>query len=80
MHSISRNIEWFITNHYITFLQQYLGEYPDRHFTDQKSLEAMESYNAALKEISNTIQKRNEGLDIPYIYLLPERVPNSIAI
>ncbi|XP_076825128.1 allene oxide synthase-lipoxygenase protein-like [Clavelina lepadiformis] len=58
----------------------YLGQYPDRLFNDIAVLEMMEEYRQALAEVSRKIRKRNESLKHPYTFLLPEFVPNNIAI
>ncbi|XP_076825703.1 allene oxide synthase-lipoxygenase protein-like isoform X1 [Clavelina lepadiformis] len=58
----------------------YLGHYPDRLFCEQDVLTMMEQYREDLSAESDRIRKRNEGLHHPYTFLLPDRVPNSIAI
>lgn len=57
----------------------YLGNYPDAHFTDQPAREVQRMFKEELLEISKKIKERNKTLDIPYVYLLPENVPNSVA-
>ena len=44
------------------------------------ALEAILRFQVKLNVISEEIKERNKQLKIPYTYLLPERVPNSIAI
>lgn len=41
---------------------------------------AISRFQSALQRISEEIKERNASVEFPYIYLLPERVPNSIAI
>ena len=41
---------------------------------------AISRFQSSLQRISEEIHKRNASMDFPYPYLLPERVPNSIAI
>ena len=62
------------------WFQKFLGDYAENLFTDPGALEAMARFQAELKSVSKKINKRNEKLEVPYAYLLPERVPNSIAI
>ena len=59
--------------------QVYLGNYPDAHFTDQPARDVQQVFKKELEEISSKIKERNKTLDIPYVYLLPEKVPNSVA-
>ena len=40
----------------------------------------IERFRKALDEIDGQIKERNAQLDVPYTYLLPTRVPNSITI
>jgi len=40
----------------------------------------IQRFQKALDDITGDIDKRNETLDVPYKYLLPSRVPNSITI
>ena len=61
-------------------LQLFLGEYPDEHFCNDEMLATIDAFQIELKHISDRIKERNEILKWPYKYLLPERVPNSIAI
>ena len=64
--------------HHLSF-QVYLGNYPDAHFTDQPARDVQQVFKKELEEISAKIKERNKTLDIPYVYLLPENVPNSVA-
>ena len=40
----------------------------------------MAKFQEELKAISKKIHTRNSKLEVPYTYLLPENVPNSIDI
>ena len=62
------------------FSQRFLGDYSDGLFNDTAALEAILRFQGKLNEISTEIKERNKHLEVPYIYLLPERTPNSIAI
>ena len=39
-----------------------------------------EKFLSDLKELDEKFTKRNESLDVPYKYMMPSRVPNSITI
>ena len=51
-------------------------------FTESNVLQIMEDFRKDLRRISSEIKQRNLELlpAIPYTYLLPERIPNSIAV
>lgn len=65
---------------FFNYQQRFLGDYTDGAFTDMAALEAILRFQEKLNVISEEIKERNKRLKIPYTYLLPERVPNSIAI
>ncbi|XP_073780370.1 polyunsaturated fatty acid 5-lipoxygenase isoform X1 [Danio rerio] len=58
----------------------FLGEYPDKYFTEKLVTEAIENFRKELFVITKIIRKRNETLELPYLYLCPDRIPNSVAI
>ncbi|KAL3883125.1 hypothetical protein ACJMK2_029418 [Sinanodonta woodiana] len=58
----------------------YLGEFPDVFFAETAVLKLQEEFRQELKKISEQIKTRNQKMDIPYYYLLPERVPNSVSV
>uniref|UniRef100_A0A672MEI6 Arachidonate 5-lipoxygenase n=1 Tax=Sinocyclocheilus grahami TaxID=75366 RepID=A0A672MEI6_SINGR len=58
----------------------FLGVYPDKHFTEQSVIEATKTFRKKLGEVINIIKSRNEKLKLPYCYLSPDRIPNSVAI
>ncbi|XP_051519631.1 polyunsaturated fatty acid 5-lipoxygenase-like [Myxocyprinus asiaticus] len=58
----------------------FLGTYPDKYFTEQSVLNAMNTFRKELAKVTNTIKERNEKLPLPYWYLSPDKIPNSIAI
>lgn len=60
--------------------QVYLGDYPYKRFTESKIQRYIERLQKRLEGISGEIKVRNEGLDVPYIYMLPKNIPNSITI
>ena len=61
-------------------MQVYLGTYPPEQFVEERAKAAIERLQVKLEEITLEIEKRNRELDVPYIYLLPKKIPNSITI
>ena len=62
--------------------QKCIGQYPEELFTEDKAKNAISEFGEKLKEISKEIETRNTTLNerYQYVYLLPEKVPNSISI
>ncbi|XP_067278553.1 polyunsaturated fatty acid 5-lipoxygenase [Pseudorasbora parva] len=58
----------------------FLGMYPDEHFIEKPVKEAMVKFRKNLGEVSKVIKSRNEGKKLPYYYLSPDRIPNSVAV
>lgn len=58
----------------------FLGMYPDEHFVEKPVKEAMAKFRKNLDEIVNTITERNKNKKLPYYYLSPDRIPNSVAV
>lgn len=57
-----------------------LGHYPEDHFTEEIPRQLQKDYKAELDKLSITINNRNKTLEIPYTYLDPKNVENSVAI
>ncbi|XP_016133554.1 arachidonate 5-lipoxygenase-like [Sinocyclocheilus grahami] len=58
----------------------FLGMYPDEHFIEKPVKEAMVKFCKKLAELTNVIKSRNDGKKLPYYYLSPDRIPNSVAV
>uniref|UniRef100_A0A8C9EIB8 Arachidonate 5-lipoxygenase n=1 Tax=Pavo cristatus TaxID=9049 RepID=A0A8C9EIB8_PAVCR len=58
----------------------FLGVYPDEHFVEKPVKEAMAKFRKNLDEIVSTITERNKNKKLPYYYLSPNRIPNSVAV
>lgn len=54
--------------------------YPDEHFIEKPVKEAMVQFRKKLGEVTKVIKNRNEGKKLPYYYLSPDRIPNSVAV
>lgn len=62
------------------FFQLFLGMYNDEHFIEKPVKEAMVTFRKSLAEVAKVIKNRNEGKKLPYYYLSPDRIPNSVAV
>lgn len=60
--------------------QLYLGMYPEEHFIEKPVKEAMARFRKNLDAIVSVIAERNKNKKLPYYYLSPDRIPNSVAI
>ena len=63
-----------------TTLQIFLGNYPAKRFTEIGPQHLMVRYQEELDSIAREIDVRNKKLDVPYTYMLPKKIPNSITI
>ncbi|XP_040856715.1 arachidonate 12-lipoxygenase, 12R-type [Ochotona curzoniae] len=57
-----------------------LGHFPDIHFVEEAPRRSMETLRQRLACISHGIRQRNKCLPIPYYYLDPVLIENSISI
>ncbi|KAG9282356.1 arachidonate 15-lipoxygenase B-like [Astyanax mexicanus] len=57
-----------------------LGYYPEASFCEDTPLDLIEKFQEDLRVLDKKIEKRNKKLDLPYTYLSPKNVDNSIAI
>ncbi|GCB85955.1 hypothetical protein scyTo_0026616 [Scyliorhinus torazame] len=60
--------------------QAKLGKYVEERFTEAAPQACIEAFQKDLQQVTAEIEKRNEGLDLKYEYLLPGLVENSVAI
>ncbi|XP_032136264.1 hydroperoxide isomerase ALOXE3 isoform X2 [Sapajus apella] len=60
--------------------QRPLGTYPDEHFTEEGPRRSIAAFQSRLAQISRDIQERNQGLELPYTYLDPPFIENSVSI
>ncbi|OWK07514.1 ALOX5 [Cervus elaphus hippelaphus] len=58
----------------------FLGMYPEEHFIEKPVKEAMSRFRKNLDSIVSVIAERNKNKKLPYYYLSPDRIPNSVAI
>ncbi|XP_004638496.1 arachidonate 12-lipoxygenase, 12R-type [Octodon degus] len=57
-----------------------LGHFPDIHFVEDAPRRSMEAFRHRLNQISHDIRQRNKCLPLPYNYLDPVLIENSISI
>ncbi|XP_077460567.1 hydroperoxide isomerase ALOXE3-like [Stigmatopora argus] len=57
-----------------------LGHYPEEHFTEETPRQLQKDFRTSLDELSDKIFSRNTYLKIPYTYLDPSNVENSVSI
>ncbi|CAN8006286.1 unnamed protein product, partial [Ixodes hexagonus] len=57
-----------------------LGDFEVQYMYEPEAVSAAEAFREELKQISEDIKQRNSLKDLPYPYLDPEIVPNSISI
>ncbi|XP_006062951.1 polyunsaturated fatty acid lipoxygenase ALOX15B [Bubalus bubalis] len=57
-----------------------LGTYPDEYFTEEAPRRSIAAFQSRLAEISRDIQERNRSLALPYPYLDPPLIENSVSI
>ncbi|XP_019838103.2 polyunsaturated fatty acid lipoxygenase ALOX15B isoform X2 [Bos indicus] len=60
--------------------QRPLGTYPDEYFTEEAPRRSIAAFQSRLAEISRDIQERNHSLALPYPYLDPPLIENSVSI
>ncbi|XP_060047766.1 polyunsaturated fatty acid 5-lipoxygenase isoform X2 [Erinaceus europaeus] len=58
----------------------FLGMYPEEHFIEKPVKEVMTRFRKNLDSIVSKIAERNKNKKLPYYYLSPDRIPNSVAI
>ena len=63
----------------ICHVQIFLGGYPN-YWTMEEAQVASRKFVGKMRELDVQLNKRNETMDMPYKYLLPSRIPNSITI
>ncbi|KAL6039612.1 hypothetical protein STEG23_002419 [Scotinomys teguina] len=57
-----------------------LGTYPDEHFTEQAPQQSIAAFQRRLVQISREIRERNRSLALPYTYMDPPLIENSVSI
>ncbi|KAL1023803.1 hypothetical protein UPYG_G00046420 [Umbra pygmaea] len=69
---------WLLSKQSCDFVA--LGQFPEEHFYELQPCMMIEKFQAELKDFSKAVNARNAGLPVPYTYLDPAVVENSVAI
>ncbi|KAM7365286.1 hypothetical protein PAMP_016229 [Pampus punctatissimus] len=69
---------WLLSSQSIDFV--VLGHYPEEHFTEEIPHRRIHDFQENLKHLSQAINARNKDLVIPYTYLDPAQMENSVAL
>ncbi|XP_060947632.1 hydroperoxide isomerase ALOXE3-like [Limanda limanda] len=57
-----------------------LGQYPEKRFDEPELTQVILEFQAELSKLGEEIAKRNSQLEVPYDYLLPSLIENSVSI
>ncbi|KAJ3611110.1 hypothetical protein NHX12_021126 [Muraenolepis orangiensis] len=69
---------WVLSNQSSDFVP--LGQFPEEHFSELIPCRHIEVFQKELGHLSAKIKDRNKDIKIPYTYLDPELLENSVAI
>ncbi|XP_028273970.1 arachidonate 15-lipoxygenase B-like isoform X2 [Parambassis ranga] len=58
----------------------FLGQYPEEHFTEPTPCDFIKEFRGDLGVLSAEIKARNSSLEVPYTYLDPEQIENSVSL
>uniref|UniRef100_A0A3B5QML9 Hydroperoxide isomerase ALOXE3-like n=1 Tax=Xiphophorus maculatus TaxID=8083 RepID=A0A3B5QML9_XIPMA len=64
----------------VWYMQVLLGEFPEEHFDEPRPKEIIKALQVDLYYLREEIAARNSQLEIPYTYLNPDVVENSVTI
>ncbi|KAK9540457.1 hypothetical protein VZT92_002907 [Zoarces viviparus] len=57
-----------------------LGQYPEQHFSEETPCDLIMDFQGELQILSENITNRNKNLEVPYTYLDPKVVENSVSL
>ncbi|XP_076613037.1 hydroperoxide isomerase ALOXE3-like [Chaetodon auriga] len=69
---------WILSDKYTDVV--FLGAYPDERFDEPAPKQMIKEFQAELACLSAAIATRNSQLEVPYTYLDPNQIENSITI
>ncbi|KAJ3610993.1 hypothetical protein NHX12_021009 [Muraenolepis orangiensis] len=72
------SVMWLLSKQSSDFVP--FGHYPEEHFSEKIPRHYMEVFKAELNILSATIEARNVCLEVPYTFLDPPLLENSVAI
>ncbi|XP_030593562.1 arachidonate 15-lipoxygenase B-like [Archocentrus centrarchus] len=70
-------VVWLLSKQSSDFVP--LGHYPEDHFTEEIPRK-IKDFQRKLEDLSGAIKARNKCLEVPYTYMDPAEVENSVAI
>ncbi|KAK2175219.1 hypothetical protein NP493_743g03006 [Ridgeia piscesae] len=59
--------------------EMFLGEFDEMHFDSAAMRAAVAAFQEDLRRVQRAIIQRNDGLDVPYTYLMPDSIPKTIS-
>ncbi|XP_076583499.1 hydroperoxide isomerase ALOXE3-like [Chaetodon auriga] len=69
---------WLLSKQSSDFI--HLGCYPSDHFSEEIPCKVIKDFQGELEVLSGAIKVRNKSLEVPYTYMDPTEVENSVAI
>ncbi|XP_073349122.1 hydroperoxide isomerase ALOXE3-like [Pagrus major] len=72
------SVGWVLSEKYTDVV--LLGTYPDERFDEPAPKQMIKDFQAELSCLSEAITRRNSQLEVPYTYLNPNQIENSITI
>ncbi|XP_071335427.1 hydroperoxide isomerase ALOXE3-like isoform X2 [Trachinotus anak] len=75
---LSMSTLWLLSAEYEDFVP--LGTYPEQHFDEPAVLQMIKDFQAELSSLSVAITKRNSELELPYVYMNPKEIENSVSL
>ncbi|TNM85874.1 hypothetical protein fugu_008145 [Takifugu bimaculatus] len=69
---------WLLSKRSTDFVS--LGQYPEEHFSEEIPFTFIKDFQAELRQLRAKIKARNVDLEIPYTYMDPGDIENSVAI
>uniref|UniRef100_I3K6V0 Si:dkey-17e16.9 n=1 Tax=Oreochromis niloticus TaxID=8128 RepID=I3K6V0_ORENI len=69
---------WVLSHKYTDVV--LLGQYPDERFDEPTPKQMIKEFQAELSYLSEEITARNSRLEVPYTYLNPTEIENSVTI
>ncbi|KAJ3606240.1 hypothetical protein NHX12_025760 [Muraenolepis orangiensis] len=61
-------------------IQTTLGRYPEERFDESTPKQIIKRFQVELSRLSKAITRRNSGLQLPYNYLNPDQIENSVTV
>ncbi|KAM9362639.1 arachidonate 12-lipoxygenase, 12R-type-like [Symphorus nematophorus] len=72
------SVMWLLSKQSSDFVP--LGSYPEDHFSEEIPRKIIKDFQGELEVLSAAIKVRNKNLEVPYTYMDPTEVENSVAV